>query len=112
MGADPIHMIEAVPAEGLTPSVRSKSLLLVHALLHGTRFFGGARAICPGCSTCAGSAGIAAGRRWSASARGAHGAVLCAFGRAGSNIALARRTAGGLGGLREGGGCCECKDAG
>ena len=97
------------------PLFLQRLLLVVYALLYGPRFFGSARVVRPGCGFCAGSAGVAARRRCSARTRGAlvHGAVLHrAFGRAWSNIALARRAASGLGGLREGGGCCECEDAG
>ena len=88
------------------PLFLQRLLLFVYALLYGTRFFGSARVVRPGCGFCAGSAGVAARRRCSARTRGAlvHGAVLHrAFGRAWSNIALARRSATGLRGLREGG---------
>jgi hypothetical protein len=97
------------------PLFLQRLLLFVYALLYGTRFLGSARVIRPSCGICAGSAGVAARRRCSASTRGAlvHAAVLHrAFGCAWSNIALARRAASGLRGLREGGGCCECEDAG
>ena len=97
------------------PLFLQRLLLFVYALLYGTRFFGSAGVVRPGCGICAGSAGVTARRGWSAGTRGAlvHGAVLHrAFGRAWSNIALAGRAASGLRGLREGGGCCECDDAG
>jgi hypothetical protein len=107
-------MIEAARADGLVfQPVRR--LLFICALLYSTRFLGSARVIWASCGTCAGSAGVTGGRGSAARTCGAlfHCAVLhCAFGRAGSNIALARRAASRLGGLREGGGRCECEYAG
>jgi len=89
-----------------------RNLLFVYALLHGTRFLGRARVIWTRRGTCAGSAGVIAGRG-SGGARtcGAlfHGAVLR---RTRSSIALASRTTSRLRGLRECGGCCESEDAG
>ena len=87
------------------PLFLQRLLLFVYALLYGPRFFCSARVVRPSCGICAGSAGVTARRGWSAGTRGAlvHGAVLHrAFGRAWSNITLARRAASGLRGLREG----------
>jgi hypothetical protein len=112
-GFPSVVMIEA--ARRGRPLFLQRLLLFVYALLYGTRFFGSAGVVRPGCGICAGSAGVTARRGWSAGTRGAlvHGAVLHrAFGRTWSNIALAGRAASGLPGLREGGGCCECEDAG
>jgi hypothetical protein len=112
-GFPSVVMIEA--ARRGRPLFLQRLLLFVYALLYGTRFFGSAGVVRPGCGICAGSAGVTARRGWSAGTRGAlvHGAVLHrAFGRAWSNIALAGRAASGLRGLREDGGCCECEDAG
>jgi hypothetical protein len=107
-------MIEAAPKDGLVfQNVRN--LLFVYALLYGTRFLGSARVIWASRGTRAGSAGVTAGRGSAARTCGAlfHCAVLyCAFGRARSDISLARRTRRWLGSLCKGGGCCECEDAG
>jgi hypothetical protein len=107
------HMIEATTEDGLVFQ-HVRNLLFVYALLYGTRFLGSARVAWASRGTRAGSAGVTAGRGSAARTCGAlfHGAVLhCAFGRARSNIALARRTRRWLGGLCEGGGCCESEDA-
>ena len=86
-------MIEAAPEDGLAFS-RESHLLFVYALLHSSRFLGGAHVIWSSCGTRAGSAGVTGGRGSAARTCGAlfHGAVLHrAFGRARSNVSLARR---------------------
>jgi hypothetical protein len=89
------------------PFFLERLLLFVDALLYGIRLLGSARVIWPGCGACAGSAGVSAGRGpASTSGTLVHGAGAIlhrALRRTLSDVALARRTATGLGGLSKGG---------
>jgi len=58
-GFPSVVMIEA--ARRGRPLFLQRLLLFVYALLYGTRFFGSAGVVRPGCGICAGSAGVAAG---------------------------------------------------
>jgi hypothetical protein len=103
---DGAHLPHERSAPTGRPFFLERLLLFVDALLYGIRLLGSARVIWPGCGACAGSASVSAGRG-PASTSGAlvhrAGAVLRALRRTRSDVALARRTATGLGGLSKGG---------
>jgi hypothetical protein len=99
------------------PLLSQRLLVFVGTLLYSAWFLGCARVVYASRGTCAGRAGIAAGRRRSAGTRGAlphcavlHHALRCAW----SDVARTRRAVviGLSGGLREGGRRRKRKDTG